>query len=156
MHTHFVYSTVISFETIQKPPQSTLLKPDSGLKLYKTYHLAPAVIIRLASQLSKLKFTLTLKNKHLCLWFCKRKAMPIPYFPPLFSNGLIKVPCLILLSVLAHAWERTSPRAAAILKLKRCTAEKVPWKYNLLHSMKINKQGHPNFQLVLGQNAGNG
>lgn len=26
----------------------------------------------------------------------------------------------------------------------------------LLHSMKINKQGHPNFQLVLQQNAGNG
>lgn len=35
------------------------------------------------------------------------------------------------------------------LKLKLCTAEKMPWKYNPLHSRKINKQGHPNFQLVL-------
>lgn len=42
------------------------------------------------------------------------------------------------------------------LKLKLCTAEKMPWKYNPLHSRKINKQGHPNFQLVLVQNAGNG
>lgn len=42
------------------------------------------------------------------------------------------------------------------LKWKRCTAEKIPWKYNPLHSRKINKQGHPNFQLVLRQNAGNG
>ena len=42
------------------------------------------------------------------------------------------------------------------LKLKCCTAEKMPWKYNPLHSRKINKQGHPNFQLVLVQSAGNG
>lgn len=42
------------------------------------------------------------------------------------------------------------------LKLKRCTAEKMPWKYNPLHSRKMNKQGHPNFQLVLVLNAGNG
>lgn len=48
------------------------------------------------------------------------------------------------------------PHIAAVLKLKRCTAEKVPWKYNPLHSRKINKQGHPNFQLVLVQYAGNG
>lgn len=42
------------------------------------------------------------------------------------------------------------------LKWKCCTTEKMPWKYNPLHSRKINKQGHPNFQLVLMLNAGNG
>ena len=42
------------------------------------------------------------------------------------------------------------------LKWKHWTAEKMPWKYNLLHSRKINKQGHPNFQLELVQNAGSG
>lgn len=42
------------------------------------------------------------------------------------------------------------------LKSKRCTAEKGPREHKPLHSRKINKRGHPNFQLVLVLTAGNG
>lgn len=62
---------------------------------------------------------------------------------------------------LACCWEGgggvgTGFSSCCSLKLNRRTAEKMPWKYNPPHSRKINKQGHPNFQLEPQPHAGNG
>lgn len=57
---------------------------------------------------------------------------------------------------LACCWRGTGFSSCCSLKLNRRTAEKMPWKYNPPHSRKINKQGHPNFQLEPQPHAGNG
>lgn len=56
----------------------------------------------------------------------------------------------------ACCWWGTGFSSCCSLKLNRRTAEKMPWKYNPPHSRKINKQGHPNFQLEPQPHAGNG